>query len=80
MSARLSSCPQLFQVHILNHCGLNDASVPFDTVEPEPLPLNFLTMPVQISAKTRPSQGLGISQLDVIVTPKASGLSSAIFE
>ncbi|MGJ0482921.1 MAG: hypothetical protein ACR65R_00125 [Methylomicrobium sp.] len=78
MSARLSRYRQLFQVHILHHCGLNDASVPFDTVEP--LPLNFLTMPVQISAKTRPSQGLGISQLDLIVPPKASGLSSAIFE
>ncbi|MEF3077311.1 hypothetical protein V2P20_19950 [Methylobacter sp. Wu1] len=80
MNARLSRCQPLFQAHILHHCGLNDASVPFDTVEPEPLPLNFLTMPVQISAKTRPSQGLGISQPDVIGPPEASGLSSAIFE
>jgi hypothetical protein len=80
MSARLSRYQQLFQAHIPHHCGLIDASMPFDTVEPEPLPLNFLTMPVQISAKTRPSQDLGISQPDVIVPPKASGLSSAIFE
>ncbi|WAK03989.1 hypothetical protein [Methylobacter sp. YRD-M1] len=80
MSARLGRCQQLFQVHILHQCGRDGASVPFDAVEPENMPLNFLTMPVQISAKTRPSQGLGISQPDVIGPPKASGLSSAIFE
>ncbi|WP_442499431.1 hypothetical protein [Methylobacter sp. sgz302048] len=69
MNARLSRCQPLFQAHIL-----------LDTIEPVPLPLTFLTMPAQISAKIRPSQGLGISQPDVIGPPKASGLSSAIFE